>query len=92
MTPPLFPASDLLISGNYSAAIAQYEQAIEVDPAIASNYWYLGLCWLLQRKEFEAQAIWYGIGAEQDDIAAWSEGLISVLKWAADQQLECSNI
>lgn len=51
-------ATEYFNQGEYDRAIALYEQCIEANPALTSNYWYLGLAWLLQGEESEAQAIW----------------------------------
>ncbi|VXD12756.1 hypothetical protein PL8927_20010 [Planktothrix serta PCC 8927] len=40
-------------------AISIYEQCILESPDIVSNYWYLGLSWLLQGDLFQAQTIWF---------------------------------
>lgn len=51
-------ATEYLNQGEYNQAIALYEQCIAANPATTSYYWYLGLAWLLQGEESEAQAIW----------------------------------
>lgn len=57
-------ASEYLNQGEYNQAIALYEQCIQANPALTYNYWYLGLAWLLQGEESEAQAIWLSAMAE----------------------------
>ncbi|HAJ61641.1 MAG TPA: hypothetical protein DCP31_22295 [Cyanobacteria bacterium UBA8543] len=51
-------AAAYLAQGRYTEAIALYEQCINANPTLMSNYWHLGLAWLLQGEESEAQAIW----------------------------------
>ncbi|MFB2898136.1 tetratricopeptide repeat protein [Aerosakkonemataceae cyanobacterium BLCC-F50] len=57
-------ATEYLNQGEYNQAIALYEQCIQANPALTSNYWYLGLAWLLQGEESEAQAIWLSVMTE----------------------------
>ncbi|MBD2570976.1 tetratricopeptide repeat protein [Anabaena lutea] len=47
-----------LQEGNFSAAISLHEKCIDLAPDLVSFYWYLGLSWLLQGNESQAQSIW----------------------------------
>jgi len=44
--------------GDYTKAIELYQQLIAVEPEVKSSYWYLGLAFLLQGEEAEAQTTW----------------------------------
>jgi capsular polysaccharide biosynthesis protein/tetratricopeptide (TPR) repeat protein len=78
------PESDL------AGAIARYQQAIATDPADISNYWSLGLAWLIAGDEAEAQSVWSMTLAEAtlDQIESWVTDLLQVLQQAATQQLQ----
>lgn len=52
------PAYEAFLQGNYAEAAKLYEQAIEADSTILSNYWYLGLAYFLNDQELEAQTTW----------------------------------
>lgn len=75
------------IDVNYDDALALCEDLISLEPAIKSNYWYLGLAFLLQDKETEAQMTW-AIGfsdiAPQDEQHYVME-LASILNSEADR-------
>jgi len=51
-------AADCLAHDKYNEAITLYEQCIEANPTVGSNYWQLGLALLLQKKELAAKNIW----------------------------------
>jgi len=46
---------------DYKSAIALLEKCIEESPEELIYYWYLGLVYLLQGEEEEAQGIWLSI-------------------------------
>jgi tetratricopeptide (TPR) repeat protein len=46
---------------DYSTAIDNFEQCIELEPTVRSSYWYLGLAHLLSREESDAQDAWFTI-------------------------------
>ncbi|HAG85424.1 MAG TPA: O-linked N-acetylglucosamine transferase, SPINDLY family protein, partial [Cyanobacteria bacterium UBA12227] len=77
-----------LIQGDYKKAVSLYEQAIETDPDIKSNYWYLGLTLLLQGHEAEAQTTWFVALAdgEPEEIELWTAELIQVLQIEAQRR------
>ncbi|MEQ9353939.1 O-linked N-acetylglucosamine transferase, SPINDLY family protein [Coleofasciculus chthonoplastes] len=81
-------ASKYLTTGNYTKAAQLYEQAIIADPTVQSNYWHLGLTFLLQGQEIEAQTTWMlamGEG-EPEQIDQWAEELIQVLRTEAERR------
>ena len=77
-----------LLKGDYVQAAKLYEQAIEDEPGIKSNYWQLGLMLMLQGQEVEAQTTWLlGVAeGEPEEIDRWTEELIQVLQIEADRQ------
>ncbi|HEY9850039.1 MAG TPA: tetratricopeptide repeat protein [Leptolyngbyaceae cyanobacterium] len=79
-------AAQCLVQDEYDEAIAIYEQAIEADPTIISNYGKLGLALLLAGREEEAQACWLSVlleGVEDE-----SAELIEILEKEGIQRLE----
>lgn len=82
-------ALQYLSKGKYDKACKLYEQAIEVEPDVRSNYWYLGLSLLLQGQEVEAQVTWMLVIGEGDgeEVEQWTGELIYVLQTEA-QRLE----
>lgn len=74
-------AAECLALAKYSEAISLYEQSIEIDPSLMSNYWYLGLAWLLQERETEAQLTWLSSMAEAspDQLKTWTAELTTIL-------------
>ncbi|MDF0554319.1 glycosyltransferase [Kamptonema sp. UHCC 0994] len=73
-------AYQYLIQGEYSQAATLYEQAIE-DSETISNYWYLGLTYLLQGEQAQAQATWMFplMNCESEELEEWTADLIQVL-------------
>ncbi len=73
---------------NYAQAISFYESAIDAEPQLKLNYWYLGLLFLLQGQEAEAQTTWFIAIAEgsSDQIAEWTAELIEVLDSEANRR------
>jgi predicted O-linked N-acetylglucosamine transferase (SPINDLY family) len=51
-------ADQYLLCEKYDLAIKIYEDRISVEPEILSHYWKLGLLYLLQGQELEAQITW----------------------------------
>jgi len=81
-------ANQSLTAGNYTKAAQLYEQAIAAEPTVQSNYWYLGLTFLLQGQEIEAQTTWMlamGEG-EAEEIDLWTEELVQVLETEAKRR------
>jgi predicted O-linked N-acetylglucosamine transferase (SPINDLY family) len=81
-------ASQYLNCGDYTKAAQLYEQAIAAEPTVKLNYWYLGLTFLLQGQEIEAQTTWMlamGEG-EAEQIDQWTAELVQVLGTEAAQR------
>jgi predicted O-linked N-acetylglucosamine transferase (SPINDLY family) len=79
----------LLAEENYPEVVQFYEQLLEIQPEITSNYWYLGLAYLLQGQENEAQAAWFSAVANQSEEidSEWlSQELLVVLTAEAEHQ------
>ncbi|MBW4494065.1 MAG: class I SAM-dependent methyltransferase [Oscillatoria princeps RMCB-10] len=76
-----------LAQQKYSEAVALCERSIEADPTVMSNYWHLGLAWLLQGEESEAQATWLSAMAQgsPEQIEVWTAELVGVLAAAAQR-------
>ncbi len=77
-----------LENGDYSSAINYYEELINAEPEIKCYYWYLGLLFLLQGQEVEAQTTWLVAMAEgeSEEIEQWTKELIQVLETEAERQ------
>ncbi|MBE9202127.1 MULTISPECIES: O-linked N-acetylglucosamine transferase, SPINDLY family protein [unclassified Nodularia (in: cyanobacteria)] len=82
---------EYIIQGDYQQAASYYEQAIEAEPEVRVNYWFLGLCLLLQGQEEEASLTWFLAMGETDDdqqIDQWTLELSQVLESEAERQEE----
>ncbi|WP_300004147.1 glycosyltransferase 61 family protein [Anabaena sp. AL09] len=79
--------------GDFISAINFYEKCLELAPNLISNYWYLGLSWLLQGNEIECQSIWLStftnseLDLQDNDLIEF----INLLKNKADEYLEQHN-
>ena len=67
-----------------------YETAIDTDDTIATNYWYLGVAYLLAGREEDAQAAWFTPFAIANEIEVdnLTNYLIEILEQAANHQFE----
>jgi hypothetical protein len=67
-----------------------YETAIATDETIATNYWHLGVAYLLAGREEDAQAAWFSPFAVADelDIDNLTNDLIEILDKSANHQFE----
>ena len=54
-------AYQALIAEDYPQVAAIYEELIDNNPENVSDYWYLGVAYLLQNLEAEAQVMWQSI-------------------------------
>ncbi len=81
-TPTLIP--------DITEQIAQYEIAINQEGSIASNYWWLGISYLLTGDEIEAQATWFILiaNAADGEIENLTADLVNTLAIAAQQQVD----
>ncbi|MGB3514239.1 MAG: glycosyltransferase 61 family protein [Microcoleaceae cyanobacterium] len=87
-------AFEYLAKGEYSQAINLYENCIEINPTIKSNYWYLGLALLLQGEEFAAKTVWLSAMTEAtpDNFDIWMTELIEILETTAIQYLNAGKL
>ena len=81
-------AQKLLVKGNYQELSSLYEKALETKPENYDYYWYLGLAYLLQEQEEEAQTTWLlamtqGIEKEADESI---QELVEILLTEAQRQ------
>jgi predicted O-linked N-acetylglucosamine transferase (SPINDLY family) len=84
-----------IISGEKSPdSINSYEAAISIDETIASNYWHLGIAYLLAGREDDAQAAWFTplAIASEDDVDSLTNDLIEVLEQSAKNLAEMSDL
>lgn len=67
-----------------------YEAAIAVDETIISNYWYLGVSYLLESREDDAQAAWYVplANADEQEVNLYAIQLTTVLEQVAIDRAE----
>lgn len=80
---------DLLANGHYDRAVTIYEQLIEATPDCLEVYWQLGLAYLLQGKEDEAQATWFSVLMDSDlrrEGEQANQSLLQTLELEARQQ------
>ncbi|MFB2922299.1 tetratricopeptide repeat protein [Aerosakkonema funiforme] len=81
ITDLLKQAEEYLNQDKYNEAIALYQQCIEEEPNIKSNYWQLGLALLLAGREEEAQACWVSalFEGEPEQIERLTKELLDIL-------------
>ncbi|NJL84229.1 MAG: O-linked N-acetylglucosamine transferase, SPINDLY family protein [Chloroflexaceae bacterium] len=82
-----------LLQGNYLELTRFYEQRIETEPDIFSHYWHLGLAYLLEQLEAEAQSTWLFalMQAAPEDSARLTNELVSILTAEAERQQALPN-
>jgi predicted O-linked N-acetylglucosamine transferase (SPINDLY family) len=75
-------------------AIDFYEVAIAADETISSNYWHLGVAYLLAGREDDAQAAWFTplATATESEIENLTDDLIEVLEREAVYQTEIPDL
>jgi predicted O-linked N-acetylglucosamine transferase (SPINDLY family) len=75
-------------------AINFYETAIATDETIATNYWHLGVAYLLAGREEDAQAAWFTPLAIADEIEIdnFTTDLIEILEQSAHHQFEIPDL
>jgi predicted O-linked N-acetylglucosamine transferase (SPINDLY family) len=85
---------DLSVADNSIESIEFYEAAISADETIASNYWYLGVSYLLAGREEDAQAAWMVplSVATETEVDIYTEDLIGILEREAHKQAENSEL
>ncbi|GFE70660.1 tetratricopeptide repeat protein [Chroococcus sp. FPU101] len=80
--------------GQYDEAIKDYEICINTNPDDLTNFWYLGLIYLLQENILEAQAIWMSVLFPEISERKKNQtlDLIEVLKKELIKQLKVGNL
>jgi predicted O-linked N-acetylglucosamine transferase (SPINDLY family) len=75
-------------------AIDFYELAVAADETITSNYWHLGVAYLLAGREDDAQATWLTplFAATEIDTESLTDNLIGVLEQAAQDRAEVTDL
>ena len=83
-----------LENNQYDIVSQFYEELIEKEPLEISYYWYLGLSYLLQGREEEAQATWLFVftQGEEQETESWLLELSNILADEANRQLELENL
>ncbi|WP_310422542.1 O-linked N-acetylglucosamine transferase, SPINDLY family protein [Chamaesiphon sp. VAR_48_metabat_135_sub] len=74
---------------NLDQTVAYYEEIIDRGDKLSYNYWYLGLAYLLQQREIDAQAIWFIPFAEASELetSVLTNELSAILDRLASQTL-----
>jgi predicted SAM-dependent methyltransferase len=87
-------AQAFLLENHYDQITSIYEQLIETEPTNITHYWYLGLAYLLQSQEEEAQATWFLAMAQltSDQVEQSIEELIEILDVEAQRQATLANL
>ena len=88
------PARQFLTEGKYSEVASLYEQAIATEPDVIYHYWHLGLAYLLQGYEEEAQATWMMamVEASPEEVEEWTRELVQILDAEAQRQADLANL
>jgi len=83
-----------IIQGDFWQVSQFYEELIERDPLEISHYWYLGLAYLLEAREEEAQTTWLFVLSQGDEqeVMLWTVDLVNILDGEARRQLELGNL
>jgi len=86
--------TDFFSESRYDKAAKFYEQAIEAEPNVVTYYWYLGLAYLLQGQEEEAQTTWLlpMYQGTVEEVEKWNEELVKVLDAEATRQASIANL
>jgi predicted O-linked N-acetylglucosamine transferase (SPINDLY family) len=83
-----------LLEENYEKVVQFYERATRTETEVVTNYWYLGLAYLLQKQEELALTTWFLAMSEGSDskIAQWTQQLTEILETEAQRQSLIQNI
>jgi predicted O-linked N-acetylglucosamine transferase (SPINDLY family) len=86
---------DLMFSSiNLEQTVNYYETLIDRGDEHSYNYWYLGLAYLLQSREVDAQATWFTpfCEASELEVSALNHELSGVLDRVSSQELTANNL
>lgn len=84
----LTTAQKALKQGKYKTVATLYEEQIKQQPDEISHYWYLGLAYLLQAQEANAQEVWISVltQGDPDKFQQWTKELLTILETEATRQ------
>jgi predicted O-linked N-acetylglucosamine transferase (SPINDLY family) len=87
-------ANQLLQDELYDQVAEFYEHLLDEQPHEISHYWYLGLAYLLQQREEDAQTTWMAptLDAEPEQISEWTEQLQLILNTEALRQAQLAHL
>ncbi|MCA2722013.1 MAG: hypothetical protein IM333_12725 [Microcystis sp. M048S1] len=82
-----------LENNQYDIVSQFYEELIEREPLEISYYWYLGLAYLLEAREEEAQTTWLFVLSQGDEqeVMLWTADLVNILDGEARRQVKLKN-
>jgi predicted O-linked N-acetylglucosamine transferase (SPINDLY family) len=82
-----------LENDQYEIVSQFYEELIEKEPLEISHYWYLGLAYLLEGREEDAQTTWLFVLSQGDEqeVIVWTEDLVGILATEAQRQVKLKN-
>ena len=86
--------NDYFNQGDYHQAAELLEEYIENDPEEVNYYWYLGLAYLLQEQEENAQMTWLLVisQGERNEIEQWTKELLIILETESQRQEKIGNL
>ena len=82
-----------LENNQYDIVSQFYEELIEREATEISYYWYLGLAYLLEAREEEAQTTWLFVLSQGDEqeVMLWTADLVNILDGEARRQVKLKN-
>jgi len=92
---PMFEQAKVYLEqGNYQQAVELLEQCVEANEGNVDYYWYLGLAYLLQEQEENAQTTWLLVMSQGNEyeIEQWIQELLSILETEAQRQEQIENL
>ena len=87
-------ATVYLTQGSYEQTVELLEQCIEANEENVSYYWYLGLAYLLQEQEENAQTTWLLVMSQgsENKVQEWTKELLDILEIEAQRQEQIENL
>jgi predicted O-linked N-acetylglucosamine transferase (SPINDLY family) len=92
--PSMVVIDDRFSSTNLEQIIDYYEKIVTEGDTSNQNYWYLGLAYLLQEREIDAQATWFIPFEEASELesASLNSELSAILDRSAAQEFAADNL
>ena len=83
-----------LEQGDYEQSVELLEQCIEANEENVDYYWYLGLAYLFQEQEENAQTTWLLVMSqgEEEEVVQWTQELLTILEIEAQRQEHTENL